>query len=172
MATLRREWVSVEQAQQWIDGYDPKWMSNQVADAIAQELEAGKKRRWYHAIIVDQHTNICHESLTQLLAIVKVEQGQMCWVARADDFHFSEAELERTAQGYQVITRKMDRVETTPLNMPFTIIDPNDLPEWSIRESAPRIWTFYGSCALPTKSLTPRRQTPPLPLVDGSPRER
>jgi hypothetical protein len=108
MATLRREWVSVEQARQWIDTYDPKWMSDQVKDAMAREIKAGKKLRWYHAIIVDAHTNICHEGLTRLLAIVKAEQGQMCWVARADDFHFSESELDRTAQGYQVITRKQD----------------------------------------------------------------
>jgi hypothetical protein len=30
----------------------------------------------------------------------------------------------------------------------------------------------FGSSSLPTKSLTPWRQTTPLPLVDGSPRER
>jgi hypothetical protein len=34
MATLRREWVSVEQARAWLDTYDPKWLSNQVKDAI------------------------------------------------------------------------------------------------------------------------------------------
>jgi hypothetical protein len=129
MATLRREWVSVEQAHQWIDTYDPKWMSEQVKDAMVKELRAHKKPRWYHAIIVDAHTNICHEGLRRLLAIVKAERGEMCWIARADDFHFSEGELERTAQGYQVITRKMDRVETTPLNMPFQVVDPDDLPE-------------------------------------------
>jgi hypothetical protein len=129
MATLRREWISVEQAQQWIETYDPSWMSDQVKDAMGREVKAHKKPRWYHAIIVDQHTNICHEGLTQLLAIVRAQRGQMCWIARADDFHFSESTLERTAQGYQVVTRKMDTVETSPLNMPFKVIDSNDLPE-------------------------------------------
>jgi hypothetical protein len=129
MAPLRREWVSVEQAQQWIETYDPKWMSEHVTDAMDQEDRAGKKRRWWHAIIVDQHTNVCHEGLGQLLAIVKAGRGQMCWIARADDFHFSESELERTAQGYQVITRMMDTVQTNPLNMPFKIVDSDDLPE-------------------------------------------
>jgi hypothetical protein len=66
--------------------------------------------------------------LRQLLALVKAEQGQMCWVARADDVHFSDAMLEHTAQGYQVVTPKMDRVETAPLKEPFQVIDPNDLP--------------------------------------------
>jgi hypothetical protein len=129
MATLRREWVSVEQARQWIETYDPKWMSDQVKDAMATELRAGKKPRWYHAIMVDQHTNICYEGLGQLLAIVKAGQGLMCWVARADDFHFSASELERTPTRYNVVTRKMDSVETTPLDMPFEVIDPDDLPE-------------------------------------------
>jgi hypothetical protein len=129
MATLRREWVSVEQAQQWINGYDPNWMSEQVKNAMAKEIKAGKKLRWYHSIIVEAHTNVCHEGLMQLLAIVKAERGQNCWIARADDFHFSQAELERTPQGYQVITRKMDTVKTDQLNMPFQVIDPEDLPE-------------------------------------------
>lgn len=131
MATLRRQWVSVEQAQQWIDTYDPKWMSTQVKDAIVQELRSGKKRRWYQAIIIDQDTNICHDGLMQLLAIVQAQRGEMCWIAMADDFHFSEVRRERTAQGDQLITRKMDTVETNPLplNMPVTIIDPHDLPE-------------------------------------------
>jgi hypothetical protein len=119
MATLRREWVSVEQAQLWIETYDPKWMSDQVTDAMDQEDRAGKKQRWWHAIIVDQHTNVCHEGLTQLLMIVQAQRGQMCWIARADDFHFSESEVEPTAHGYEVITRKMDTVKTSPLNMPF-----------------------------------------------------
>jgi len=117
MATLRREWVSVEQAQQWLETYDPKWMSEQVKDAIVRELKAHKKPRWYQAIIVDQHTNICHEGLTQLLAIVEAQQGQMCWIARADDFHFSEASIERTEQGYQFVQRKMDTVKISPLNI-------------------------------------------------------
>jgi hypothetical protein len=129
MATLRREWVSVEQAQQWLETYDPKWMSDQVTEAMAEEDRAGKKRRWWHAIIVDRDTNVCHEGLGQLLAIVQAGQGRMCWIARADDFHFSEAELERTAHGYEVISRKMDTVESGPLNIPFIIVDPNDLPE-------------------------------------------
>jgi hypothetical protein len=128
MATLRHEWVSVERAQRWIDTYDPSWMSEQVVEAMAQETQAGKKRRWYHAIIVDQKTNVCHEGLMQLLAIVKGQRGTMCWIARADDFHFSESELEHTAQGYQVITRKMDTVESTPLTMPFRIIEDKDVP--------------------------------------------
>jgi hypothetical protein len=129
MATLRRQWVSVEQAQQWIESYDPKWMSEQIVDAITKEITTGKKLRWYHAIIVDEHTNVCHEGLTQLLAIVKAAQGKMCWIARADDFHFSEAHLERTAQGYRLVTRKMDTVESIPLTVPFTIIADEDLPE-------------------------------------------
>jgi hypothetical protein len=129
MASLRREWVSVEQAQQWLDTYDPKWMSDQVKDAIVRELKAHKKPRWYQAIIMDQHTHICHEGLTQLLAIVEGQRGQMCWIARADDFHFSEGRLERTGQGYQVVMRKMDTVHTLQLNMPFKIIGPDDLPE-------------------------------------------
>ena len=126
MATLWREWVGVEQTRQWIDHYDPKWMSDQVAEAMAQEHRAGKKRRWYHAIMADQHTHVCHEGLGQLLAIVKAERGQMCWIARADDFHFSEAELD----GDRVITRKMDTVEVTPLPPGLTImrVDPDDLP--------------------------------------------
>jgi hypothetical protein len=129
MATLTREWVSVEQAQQWMDTYDPKWVSNQVADAMAQELRTGKKRRWYDAIIVDQHTDVCHDGLGQLLVIAKAQRGRMCWIARAEDFHFSESELDRTTYGYQVITRKMDTVESSPLTLPFKIIDPEDLPE-------------------------------------------
>ena len=105
----------MEQARAWFETYDPKWLSPQVADAISREAKAGKKRRWFHAIIVDQLTNICHDGLSQLLAIVKAEQGQMCWIARADDFHFSDARRERTAHGYQLVTRTMDRVETTPI---------------------------------------------------------
>jgi hypothetical protein len=128
MATLRREWVSVEQAQQWFETYDPKWRSEQVTEAMAREDRAGKKRRWWHAIIVDGETNVCHEGLGQLLAIVQAGQGRMCWVARADDFHFSEDELEATAHGYAVITRKMDVVQTSPLTIPFRVVDPDDLP--------------------------------------------
>jgi hypothetical protein len=129
MTTVRREWVSVEQAQQRLETYDPKWMSDQVTEAMAQEDRAGKKRRWWHAIIVDQDTDVCHEGLRRLLAIIQAGKGQMCWIARADDFHFSEAELERTAHGDEVITRKMDTVQTSPLTMPFKIMDPNELPE-------------------------------------------
>jgi hypothetical protein len=130
MATLRREWVSVEQAQRWYDTYDPKWLSDEVVEAIAREVLTGKKRRWYHAIMVDQQTNTCHDGLTHLLAIVKRQQGAMYWIARADDFHFSAAQREPMAQGYQLITRTMDRVETTPIppNMPTRVIDPDDLP--------------------------------------------
>jgi hypothetical protein len=128
VATLMREWVSVEQAQQWFDTYDPNWMSNQVRDAMVREAEAHKKPRWYHAIIVDQHTNICHEGFTQLLAIVKAQRGRMCWIARADDFHFSAGELETTAQGYNIVLRKMDAVEDYPYAGPIAIIDPDDLP--------------------------------------------
>jgi hypothetical protein len=129
MATLRREWVGVEQAQHWIETFDPKWMSEQVKDAIVKELRAAKKLRWYHAIIVDRHTDICHEGLMKLVGIVRAQQGQRCWVARADDFHFSAARHERTAQGFEVITRKMDMVESTPLTLPFTSIDNRNLPE-------------------------------------------
>jgi hypothetical protein len=129
MATLRREWVSVARAQQWLETYDPNWRSEQVTEAMAREGRAGKKRRWWHAIIVEQDTDVCHEGLGQLLAIAKAGQGRMCWIARADDFHFSEVVLERTAHGYQVITREMDRVQTSPLSMPFMIVDPHDLPE-------------------------------------------
>jgi hypothetical protein len=111
MARLTREWVSVERAQQWMDTYDYKWMSNQIRDAMAKEIVSGKKLHWYHAIIVDQDTDICHEGFTQLLAIVKGQQGMMCWIARANDFHFSEGSLEDTPQGPMVLIRKMDTVE-------------------------------------------------------------
>lgn len=90
---------------------------------------SGKKLRWWHAIIIDQDTNICHDGYTQLLAIVKGQREAMCWIARANDFHFSEGQLERTPQGYQVITRQMDTVESAQLTVPFTIIDDEDLPE-------------------------------------------
>lgn len=95
---------------------------------MAEELRAGKRRRWYGAIIVDRHTNICHEGLMILLAIVRAQRGRRCWVARANDFHFSAARLERTAQGHQLIMRKMDRVKSAPLPLPFTIIADEDLP--------------------------------------------
>jgi hypothetical protein len=129
MATLKRQWVSVEQAQQWINTYDHKWMSTQVKDAMVKEIRSGKKPRWYNAIIVDQDTNICHEGYTQLLAIIKAEQGAMCWIARANDFHFSEGTLHHTPQGPMVLTRKMDTVEINPLTMPYETIDAEDLPE-------------------------------------------
>jgi hypothetical protein len=125
MATLRREWVSVEQAQKWIETYDPQWMSEQVKDATVKELQTGQKRRWFNAIIVDEHTDTCHDGLMQLVEIVQGQRGQRCWIARADDFHFSAAHLERTAQGYELVTRKMDTVEIIPL----TIIDASDWPE-------------------------------------------
>jgi hypothetical protein len=127
MAKLTREWVSVEQAQQWLNRYDPKWMSNQIVDAGVKELRAGKKHRWYNAILVDQN-NICHEGLTTLLAITKAEQGAMHWVARADDFHFSEGEMIDTPQGPMVVLRKMDTVDIVPLTLPTEIIDDEDLP--------------------------------------------
>ena len=60
---------------------------------------------------------------------VQGQQGQMCWVARTDDLHFSEAHLERTPEGSKVILRKMDTVESFPLTLPFTIVDDNDMPE-------------------------------------------
>ena len=125
MATLGREWVSVEQAEQWIATYDPGRLSVQVGQAIGEELRAGKQGGWFQAIVVDQRTNVCHDGLMQLRAIVKERQGQMCWIARADDFHFSAAHLERTAEGYQLVTRKMDTVKIVPL----TIIAADDLPE-------------------------------------------
>ena len=120
MAALKREWVSVEQAQQWLDTYDPTWQSDQVVKEMAREFRAGKKRQWYHAIIVDRQTNICHEGLLTLRAIVQQQRGQMLWIARADDFHFSEVRMVRGEQGYELITRKMDTVES----MPIEVIEP------------------------------------------------
>lgn len=96
MATLRREWVSVEQAQQWVHTYDPQWMSQQIVDAMANEMRVGRQLRWHHAVIVDATTQVCHEGLMKVLAIVQAQQEQMCWIARADDFHFSEGSLEDT----------------------------------------------------------------------------
>ena len=90
MATLGREWVSVEQAHRWLDTYDPTWVSPQIADAMASEMRVGRNLRWHHAIIVDATTQACRKGLKKLRAIVLAEQAQMCWVARADDFHISE----------------------------------------------------------------------------------
>jgi hypothetical protein len=87
MATLTREWVSVEQAHQWIETYDPTWVSQQIVDALTREMHVGRTMRWHHAIVVDATTHVCHEGLMKLQAIALVEQPQMCWVARADDFH-------------------------------------------------------------------------------------
>jgi hypothetical protein len=127
MAKLTMEWVSVEKAQQWLNRYDPRWLSNQILDATVKELRAGKKHRWYNAILVNQN-NICVEGLTILLAITKAEQGAMCWVARADDFHFSEGEKVDTPQGPMVVFRKMDTVDVVPLTMPYETINDEDLP--------------------------------------------
>src|SRR5215475_1719914 len=91
MATLRREWVSVEQAQQWLDTYDPTWMSQQIVDAMANEMRVGRTLRWHHAIIVNATPHVCHEGLMKLMAIVRAGHAQMCWVARADDFHHAQA---------------------------------------------------------------------------------
>jgi hypothetical protein len=93
MATLRREWVSVEQAQQWVDTYDPQWVSPQIVDAMASEMQVGRNMRWHHAIIVDTTTRGCHKGLKKLRAIVRAQHAQMCWVARAGDFHASEGDL-------------------------------------------------------------------------------
>jgi hypothetical protein len=84
MATLRREWMSVEQAQQWVDTDAPQWMSQQIVDAMTQEMLVGRQLRWQRAIIVDATTHVCHEGLMKLLAIVQAQQAQMCWIARAD----------------------------------------------------------------------------------------
>jgi hypothetical protein len=129
MARLTREFVTVERARQWINTYDPNYLSNQVAEATARELRRGKKRQWWNAIIVDEKTDICHDGLTKLLEITKAEQGAMCWIARADDFHFSAASLEHTPQGPVVLTREMDTVRSDPLTLPYTIIPQEDLPE-------------------------------------------
>jgi hypothetical protein len=104
----------VEQAQQWLDTYDPKWMSDQVAEEIARELRAGEKLRWYYAILVDRQTNICHDGMIPLQAVV---QAQLLWVARADDFQFAETRVERGPQGYELVTRKMDTVESIPIEV-------------------------------------------------------
>jgi hypothetical protein len=99
MATLHREWISVEQAQQWIDTYDPTWASRQIVDAMAMEMQIGRNLRWHHAIIIDTTRHVCHEGLMKLLAIEQAQHAQMCWVARADDFHGAEASLEHTLSG-------------------------------------------------------------------------
>jgi hypothetical protein len=99
MATLRREWISVEQVQQWVDTYDPKWMSQQIVDAMTKEMIVGRQLRWHHAIIVDATTHVCHEGLMKLLAVVQAQQAQMCWIASADDFNFAEGHLGQTAEG-------------------------------------------------------------------------
>jgi hypothetical protein len=90
MATLRREWVSIEQAQQWLDTYDPTWVSQQIVDAMRHEMRVGRTLRWHHAIVVDATTHVCHEGLRKLRAIVRGRHAQICWVARADDFHGPE----------------------------------------------------------------------------------
>jgi hypothetical protein len=40
-----------------------------------------------------------------------------------------KAVLGRQQRGYQVIPRRMDTVETTPLTMPVRIIDDEDVPD-------------------------------------------
>ena len=91
MATLRREWVSVEQTQQWLDSDDPTWVSPQIEAAMASEMLVGRTLRWHHAILVDATTQVCHAGFRKLMAIVGAWHAQMCWVARADDFHGSES---------------------------------------------------------------------------------
>lgn len=97
----------------------------------------GKKRRWYWALVVHQETNICHEGLIQLLEIIRAGQGRMCWIAREDDCHFSEAHLERTAHGDNVVTRQMDTVKTVPLPLPAMRIEDEDLPPHLRRRPGP-----------------------------------
>ena len=91
MATLTREWVSVAQAQQWLDTYDPTGASPQLVDALASEMRVGRNLRWHHAIILNATTHVCHKGLKKLRAIVRAQHAQICWVARADDFHGAEA---------------------------------------------------------------------------------
>src|SRR5262245_1460329 len=71
MATLTREWVSVAQAQQWLDTYDPTGASPQLVDALASEMRVGRNLRWHHAIILDATTHVCHKGLKKLRAIVR-----------------------------------------------------------------------------------------------------
>jgi hypothetical protein len=128
MARLTREFVSVERAQRWLTTYDPDRLSDEVVGEMVKEVKAGKKRRWYGAVVVDQATDVCHEGLMLLRAIVNDGEGRMCWVARAGDFHFSRAQLEHTPAGPVVLTREMDRVRETPLPLPYEIIGDDDLP--------------------------------------------
>jgi hypothetical protein len=51
MVTLQREWVSVEQARQWVNTYDSTGMSAQMVDAMAMEMKVGRTLRWHHAIM-------------------------------------------------------------------------------------------------------------------------
>jgi hypothetical protein len=128
MPQLTREWVSVEQARQWFDTYAPDWLSDKIVHYAAT------KRRWAraiivdHALIVDEQTNICHEGLAILLKIIKAEEGRMCWVARARDFHFSQGQLEDTPMGKQLVTRTTDTVRIDPLPLPYARIEDEDLP--------------------------------------------
>ena len=63
MATIRREWVSVAQAQQWLETYDPNWCSEQIVQEIAREFRTGVRRRqWEGALMVNAQTNIAHEA--------------------------------------------------------------------------------------------------------------
>jgi len=87
MATLSREWVSVGQAQQWLDSYHPTGVSPQLVDALAREMTVGRSMRWHHAIIVDATRHVCHKGRKKLRAIVRTQHAQVCWVARAHDFH-------------------------------------------------------------------------------------
>lgn len=56
MATLHREWVRVEQAQQWFDPDDLFWVSEEILAAAVQDLRRGNTSHWLNAIILDAVT--------------------------------------------------------------------------------------------------------------------
>ena len=119
MATLAKEWISLDQAHAWLDTYDHRWCSEEVIAALARELEAGTCPHWVRALIVDAHTNHCIDGLTQLEALVSRGRGGQRWVARATDCVFVETTAETTSDpgALLLITRREDSVETHRFRM-------------------------------------------------------
>jgi hypothetical protein len=118
MATLRNEWISLDQAQQWLSTYDPNWRSEEIVEAMAREMDAGRRPRWGRALLVDARIDTCVDGLHHLLFLVSRGRGGKRWVARATDFVFAETTLEMGQDGRAlIVTRMEDSVQTSAVHI-------------------------------------------------------
>jgi hypothetical protein len=113
MATLTNEWVSLEQAQEWLRTYDPSRVSKEIVAEMAREMRAKTRPRWGHALVVDARRDICVDGLHHLLNLVRRGRGGKRWIARASDFVYAVTTMERQQDGRErMVTRHEDSVET------------------------------------------------------------